>query len=120
MDVITNFFVSNKPQCIFFLLFMAACVPMLYYYSRKNPNPRFRPTMGEMTMVTLFCMFASGGLAVGLGSVFNDRQDLKKLTQKPGKLDGMSTDSSIEATDEKTTKKKDAATQFIDSMKGKK
>ena len=82
METVKYFFLSHKPQCIFFLVFMAACVPVLYYYQRRNPNPRFRPTFGEMSMVTLFAMCLCGGLSFGLGSVFNEHQDFKKLAGK--------------------------------------
>ncbi len=118
MDVVINFFTAHKPQCVFFLVFMAACVPVLYYYRRRNPNPRFRPTAGEMTLMTLFCAFLSGGLAVGLGGVFNEHQDFRKLAEKPTGSEDL-TDSSEAASRKAGNKaKKDDATKLLDALKG--
>lgn len=83
LDSIYYFIISHKPQVVFFSVFMAACIPVLYYYHRKNPNPRFRPPMGEMAMVTLFAVIGCAVISFGLGTLFNEDQDFKKLTQKP-------------------------------------
>ena len=83
MDTIKYFILGHKPQFVFFIIFMAACVPMLIYYRRKNPNPRFRPSAGEMTMVSLLATCVCLGISFGLGSLFNEHQDFKKLAEKP-------------------------------------
>ena len=38
------------PHIVFFGVYLAALIPVLYYYRRRTPNPRFRPTFGEMAM----------------------------------------------------------------------
>lgn len=68
---------------IFFGVFMAAALPVLYYYRRRNPDPRFRPGFGEMAMVTLFAVFVCGALAFGLGSVFQEENDGQAALKKP-------------------------------------
>lgn len=83
MNQLRDFFLMYRPQCVFFLVFMAACVPVLFYYRRRNPNPRFRPSNGEMAMVSLFAAALSAGLGFGIGGMFNERQDFKKLAEKP-------------------------------------
>jgi len=82
-EFIIRFFKLYTSQAIFFLVFAAAAVPILVYYRRKNPNPRFRPSAGEMSLVSLLAMGVCGVFAVGLGSLFNKDQDLRKLEQPP-------------------------------------
>lgn len=72
------------PHLTFFIVFFAAAVPMLYYIQRKNPNPRFRPNMGEMSLMTLIAVFICGGMAFGLGSLFKPENDGRRKSQKPG------------------------------------
>lgn len=86
LDSIYYFVLAHKPQTVFFAIFMAACIPVLYYYQRKNPNPRFRPSLGEMTMVSLFAIAGCAVISFGLGTLFDEDQDFKKLTQKPDVL----------------------------------
>ena len=71
------------PHLTFFVAFFAAAVPILYYIQRKNPNPRFRPNLGEMSLVTLFAVFICGGMAFGLGSLFKPENDGKSMAKKP-------------------------------------
>ncbi|MBP7948833.1 MAG: hypothetical protein KA004_04195 [Verrucomicrobiales bacterium] len=82
-NYIRFYFTNYTPQIIFFLVFMAAAVPILIYYRRRNPNPRFRPSLGEMTMVSLFAVVICGVMGVGLGTIFNKEQDLRRLGDKP-------------------------------------
>ncbi len=72
-----------QAHLIFFLVFFAAAVPILYYIRRKNPNPRFRPGMGEMSVMTLIAVFICGGMAFGLGSLFRPENDGSSLKKKP-------------------------------------
>jgi hypothetical protein len=121
MEQIIHFFRAHKPQCIFFLVFMGACVPVLYYYWKRNPNPRFRPTAGEMTLVTVFCAFLSGGLSVGLGGVFNENQDFRKLADKASVVDDptISTSTGSRKKGEgETDKKATAETTLMNALKG--
>lgn len=83
MSTLRDFFLMYRPQCIVFLIFMTASLPVLHYYRRRQPNPRFRPTIGEMTMVTLFAAILSAGAGMGIGGLFNERLDFKKLANKP-------------------------------------
>lgn len=71
------------PHLTFFIAFFLAAVPVLYYIQRKNPNPRFRPNFGEMSLITLLAVFICGGMAFGLGSLFKPENDGKSLTKKP-------------------------------------
>lgn len=75
------------PHLIFFGVFFVAAVPMLYYYQRKNPNPRCRPTFGEMTMVTVFALALCGGMGMGLGALFNPQNDGSSLKKAPDTAD---------------------------------
>ena len=72
------------PHLTFFIVFLTAAVPVLYYIQRKNPHPRFRPHLGEMSLMTLFAVFICGGMAFGLGSLFKPENDGKSLSKKPG------------------------------------
>lgn len=83
MDSIKFFILTHKPQFVFFMVFMAACIPMLFYYRKRHANPRFRPTAGEMTLVSIFAVMMSAGIAFGLGGLFNEKQDFSKFTGKP-------------------------------------
>lgn len=122
MDQIIDFFKGHKPQCIFFLVFMAACVPVLYYYRRRNPNPRFRPTAGEMTLMSVFCAFICAGLSFGLGSVFNEHQDFRRLADKPPQDELTGTISTNGSGKRKSDDpdKKDAGSALVDKLKGSK
>lgn len=71
------------PHLTFFLVFFTAAVPILYYIQRKNPNPRFRPGFGEMSVITLIAAFICGGMAFGLGSLFRPENDGSSLKKKP-------------------------------------
>lgn len=75
------------PHITFFIVFMVAAVPVLYYYQRKNPHPRFRPGFGEMTMVTVMAVMLCGGMAFGLGSLFRPENDGTALKKAPERYD---------------------------------
>ena len=62
------------PHLIFFGVFLAALIPVLYYYQRRNPHPRFRPGAGEMTMIVVFALTIGGGACYFLGNVFRGEQ----------------------------------------------
>ena len=71
------------PHIIFFVVFFGAAIPVLYYIQRKNPNPRFRPGFGEMSVITLIAVCVCGGMAFGLGSLFKPENDGTALNKKP-------------------------------------
>jgi hypothetical protein len=83
MDTFLFYLKAYKAQAVFFTIFLLATIPMLYYYRRRNPNPRFRPSAGEMLMVTIFALFLNGAVAFGLGSLFSEDQDFRKLAERP-------------------------------------
>ena len=62
------------PHLIFFGVFVAALTPVLYYYQRRNPDPRFRPSFGEMTLVSIVLLFIGGIACFLLGNVFRGEQ----------------------------------------------
>lgn len=71
-DVIPS--VHYLPHLVFFGVFIFALAPVLYYYQRRNPNPRFRPGLGEMTMISVFTLFVGGLACFFLGNVFRGDQ----------------------------------------------
>ena len=71
------------PQIIFFAVFAAAALPIIYYIWRKNPDPRFRPSAGEMSLIIVFATFICGGMAIGLGSLFKPENDGTSMKKKP-------------------------------------
>lgn len=83
MSSLWYFLTSNPARIVFSVAFMLAAVPVLYYYYRRNPNPRFRPTFGEMSMVSLFALVLCVGAGFGLGGIFKPENDGKSLTAAP-------------------------------------
>ena len=79
------------PHLIFFGVFIAALAPVLYYYQRRSPNPRFRPGFGEMTLVSVVALFLGGIACFLLGNVFRGEQ---KSPEKFNHGAGWSKDSS--------------------------
>lgn len=71
------------PHITFFVVFLVAMIPVLYYYQRKNPNPRCRPNFGEMTMVAIVMMVIGGAMSFGIGSLFKPENDGSGLSRKP-------------------------------------
>ena len=60
----------SKIFLIIFFVLITVCVPILIYYARKNPDPRFRPRFGELILVGLFMVAGSGGLAYVMQGIF--------------------------------------------------
>lgn len=77
------------PHITFFIVFMVAAVPMLYYYQRKNPHPRFRPGFGEMSMVSIFAVIICAGMSAGLGTLFRPENDGSMMNKKMDQGAGM-------------------------------
>jgi len=71
------------PHLIFFGVFLAALIPVLYYYQRRNPHPRFRPGAGEMTMIAVFALTVGAGACYMLGNVFRGDPNLKRFQENP-------------------------------------
>ena len=64
-------------QIIFFVIALVCSVPVLYWYYRRNPHPRFRPRLGEMAMVALFAVLLSLGGSMLIGGLMDDPEQLK-------------------------------------------
>lgn len=80
------------PHLVFFGVFIFALVPVLYYYHRRNPNPRFRPGVGEMTMISVVALFVGGAACFFLGNVFRgDQRSPEKFDHGAGWSKGTST-----------------------------
>jgi|GEM_PF-2042597 len=59
-------------QTIFFVISLGCSLPVLYWYYRRNPHPRFRPKLGEMAMVSLFAVLLSLGGSLLIGGMMDD------------------------------------------------
>jgi hypothetical protein len=82
------------PHLVFFAVFLAALIPVLYYYRKRNPNPRFRPNAGEMTMISVLALAVGGAACYFLGDVFrSDRDFMKEFKAKPNAGSGTSQDA---------------------------
>ena len=80
------------PHLVFFGVFLAALSPVLYYYQRRNPSPRFRPGVGEMTMITVVTVFIGAVACFFLGNFFRgDRKPIEKTDYGAGWSEGTST-----------------------------
>jgi hypothetical protein len=95
------------PHLTFFIAFFAAAVPILYYIQRKNPNPRFRPGFGEMSLISLIALFICGGMAIGLGSLFKPENDGSSMKKKPNEGAGWSATSADDSDGGPRKKSKD-------------
>ena len=87
------------PHFVFFGVFLAALVPVLYYYQRRNPSPRFRPGVGEMTMITVIALSLGGAACFVLGNFF--RGDQKGFSAAPDEGAGWSGGTTGPQDDEK-------------------
>ena len=72
------------PHLILFGVYLAVLIPFLYYYRRRNPHPRFRPTVGEVTMVAVILMMIGGTACWFLGNVFSNEKDSKEAVPDHG------------------------------------
>lgn len=96
------------PHLTFFAAFFCAAVPILYYIQRKNPNPRFRPGFGEMSLITLIALFICGGMAFGLGSLFKPENDGSFMKKKPNEGAGWSAGDSSSGAERKKPRDKES------------
>ena len=88
---------STQVSFIFFVVGLIAVLPVLYYYYKRNPNPRFRPPVGEMAMISLFALLFVGGGAYLMGTVLTSNPEFDdnspgKRTSRP-KIDEPEQDS---------------------------
>lgn len=72
------------PHIIFFSVFIVVLIPTLYYYRRRNPNHHFRPSLGEMTMITVFALMLGGTACWFLGNLFRGDQKLDNTIPDQG------------------------------------
>ena len=73
---------STQISAIFFVVGMVAVTPVLYYHYRKNPNPRFRPPIGEMVMLSLFALMFVGGGSYFMGTLLSSNPDFSDDAMK--------------------------------------
>jgi hypothetical protein len=59
-------------QLIFFIMALVCATPVLIWYYRRHSHPKFRPTLGEMAMVSLFAVLLSLGGSLLLGGLMDD------------------------------------------------
>ncbi len=70
---------------IIFAVCIVVCVPILIYYAKRSPNPKFRPKFGEILLAGLLLVVASLGLSLGLSAVFGIEDVFKGMERyKPG------------------------------------
>ena len=72
------------PHIIFFSIYIVVLIPVLYYYRRKHPNPRFRPGVGEMTLIAVIALMLGGTACWFLGNVFRGEQKLDNTVPDQG------------------------------------
>lgn len=65
-------------QTIFLVISLFVAAPLLVYYYRRHPHPRFRPKIGEMAAVTLITVMACWGGSALLGTILDDPDQFKK------------------------------------------
>lgn len=65
-------------QTIFLVISLLVAAPLLVYYYRRHPHPRFRPKVGEMAAVTLIAGMACWGGSALLGTILDDPDQFKK------------------------------------------
>ncbi len=58
-------------QIAFFVIGLIVATPVLLYFYFKNPNPRFRPRLGEMVMLAGFALLVCAGLSHFLGGMLD-------------------------------------------------
>ena len=71
----------TKPFWVIFSVLILVCLPVLLYYARKNPNPRFRPRPGELAFVALLMGLGSYALAFLMSFMFH-ADDIKKESER--------------------------------------
>jgi len=74
---------SAQISLIFFCVGVVAATPVLYYYYKRNPQPRFRPALGEMVMVSIFALFFIGGGSVLMGTLLSSNPKFDDSSLKP-------------------------------------
>jgi hypothetical protein len=96
------------PHIILLGVFLAALIPTLYYYQRRNPNPRFRPGFGEMLLLFVFALAIGGPACYMVGDLFRKGVNTKDFEKPPDEGAGWSNNTSIpqEDEDEKDRKRK--------------
>ncbi len=55
---------------IIFAVCVTACIPILLFYAKRSPNPRFRPKIGEVALAGLLLVALSFGFSLGMTSIF--------------------------------------------------
>lgn len=66
------------PHIVLFSVYLVVLTVVLYYYRRRNPDPRFRPRAGEVAVIAIAGVLLGGLACYGLGNVFRGDVDFKK------------------------------------------
>lgn len=64
-------------RIILFVISLIVAAPVMFYYYRRNPNPRFRPALGEMVLIGVLTLGLCGTAAFYLGGVMNDPESVR-------------------------------------------
>ena len=102
---------ATQISVVFFLVGFVAVVPVLYYYYRRNPNPRFRPPLGEMVMISLFALMFVGGGSYFMGTLLSSDPDFSEEALKSPSTRRQTQDPDQQDTGNKS-KKKDSGSRF--------
>lgn len=73
----------DTPFWIIFSISIVSSMIILLYWARKNPNPRFRPRIGELLTGALFLVLISGGLSIGFSNLLQG-----DITEEAGRNPG--------------------------------
>jgi amino acid transporter len=67
------------PHLILFGVCLTVLTVFLYWYRRRNPNPRFRPSAGEIAVIAIIGILAGAFASYGLGNIFRGDVSFKQL-----------------------------------------
>ena len=82
---------KTKIIIIFFVICMTVFVPLLIAWARKGGHKVFRPRIGEVVLVGIFCVFVSAGISFGLSGMFgleDEIEAMKEAQKHPARTPG--------------------------------
>ncbi len=63
---------------------IGVCLPILLYWIRRNPDPRFRPRFGEIVLMSLVIVLGSSVSAFLLRGIFSVDDIARSARSGPG------------------------------------
>ena len=69
---------------IIFWVLIAACLPVLVFWVRRHRDPRFRPRVGEVFLVSLIMLMGSSTAAYFLRGIFSADDFARDARSGPG------------------------------------